>query len=257
GESFANALRAFQSQNGLPVSGDLDAATFEKLTQDAEPALIDYTISAKDVAGPFSDKIPRKFEKKARLKRLGYTGPAEMLGERFHMSENLLAALNRGKDLDQPGTVITVANINVKPAALDAGVGKVEVDKTQKSVRVLAQDGKLLAFYPASIGSEEKPAPSGTLKVVRVAHNPTYVYNPEFGFKGVKAKTKLKIGPGPNNPVGLVWIALNEKSYGIHGAPEPEKVGKAASHGCIRLTNWDALALASMVKKGTVVDFSD
>jgi lipoprotein-anchoring transpeptidase ErfK/SrfK len=257
GENFAKALRVFQSRNGLPESGELDAATFEKLAQDAEPVLIDYTISAKDVAGPFSDKIPHKLEKKATLKRLDYTGPTEMLAERFHMSEDLLATLNRGKELDQAGTVITVANVNVKPVALDAAIGKVEVDKTQKSVRVLAQDGKLLAFYPASIGSEEKPAPSGTLKVVRVAHNPTYVYNPEFRFKGVKTKTKLKIAPGPNSPVGLVWIALDQKTYGIHGAPDPEKVGKAASHGCIRLTNWDALALARMVKKGTVVEFLD
>ena len=255
GENFANALRVFQSQNGLPASGELDAATFEKLTQDAGPVMIEYTISAKDVAGPFSDKIPGKFEKKARLKRLDYTGPAEMLAERFHMSEDLLAALNRGKDFDQAGTVITVANVNVKPAALDAAIGKVEVDKGQKSVRALAPDGKLLAFYPASVGSEEKPAPSGTLKIVRVAHSPTYVYNPEFRFRGVKAKRKLKIAAGPNNPVGVVWIALDQKSYGIHGAPEPDRVGKAASHGCVRLTNWDALALARMVKKGTVVEF--
>jgi lipoprotein-anchoring transpeptidase ErfK/SrfK len=257
GENFVNALRMFQSQNGLPASGELDAATFEKLAQDADPVMIDYTISAKDVAGPFSEKIPGKFEKKATLKRLDYTGPAEMLAERFHMSQDLLAALNRGKALDQAGTVITVANVSVKPAALDAAVGKVEVDKAHKVLRVLAADGKLLALYPASIGSEEKPAPSGTLKVVRIAHNPTYVYNPEFRFKGVKAKSKLKIAAGPNNPVGVVWIALDQKTYGIHGAPDPEKVGKAASHGCVRLTNWDALALARMVKKGTVVEFLD
>jgi len=111
--------------------------------------------------------------------------------------------------------------------------------------------------YPASIGSEEKPAPSGTLKVARVAKNPTYTYNPDFQFRGVKAKEEFKIAPGPNNPVGSVWIALNEKTYGIHGTPDPEKVGKVASHGCVRLTNWDALALAGMVKKGTLVEFLD
>jgi lipoprotein-anchoring transpeptidase ErfK/SrfK len=255
GENFANALRVFQDQNGLPASGELDAVTFEKLAQDGEPVMIDYTLTAKDVAGPFSDKIPSKFEEQARLKRLDYTGPAEMLAERFHMSEDLLTEVNHGKDFDQAGTVITVANVNVKPVALTAPVGKIEVDKTQKSVRVLAQDGKLLALYPASIGSEEKPAPSGMLKVVRVAHNPTYVYDPEFRFKDVKAKSKLRIAAGPNNPVGAVWIALDQKSYGIHGTAEPDKVGKAASHGCIRLTNWDALALARMVKKGTVVEF--
>ena len=134
-------------------------------------------------------------------------------------------------------------------------VGKIEVDKTRKSVRVLAPDGKLIAFYPASIGSEEKPAPSGTLKVVRVAQGPTYTYDPAFKFKGVKADGKLHIAAGPNNPVGSVWIALNQKTYGIHGTSEPSKVGKVDSHGCVRMTNWDALALAAMVRKGTVVVF--
>jgi lipoprotein-anchoring transpeptidase ErfK/SrfK len=122
-------------------------------------------------------------------------------------------------------------------------------------VRVLAPDGTLLALYPATIGSEEKPAPSGTLKVVRVARDPTYTYNPDFKFKGVKAKHELKIAPGPNNPVGSVWIALNQKTYGIHGTADPTKVGKVESHGCVRLTNWDALALAKMVRKGTPVVF--
>ena len=111
-------------------------------------------------------------------------------------------------------------------------------------MRVLAKDGALIASYPASIGSDDKPAPSGTLKVVRVAHGPTYTYDPAFKFKGVKADDKLHIAAGPNNPVGSVWIALDQKTYGIHGTSEPSKVGKVDSHGCVRMTNWDALALA-------------
>ena len=122
-------------------------------------------------------------------------------------------------------------------------------------MRALAPDGKLIAAYPASVGSEEKPAPSGKLKVVRVARGPTYTYNPDFKFQGVKADRELKIARGPNNPVGSVWIALNQKTYGIHGTAEPHKVGKVGSHGCVRLTNWDALALAKLVRKGTVVEF--
>jgi lipoprotein-anchoring transpeptidase ErfK/SrfK len=214
-----------------------------------------YTISARDVAGPFTEEIPENYEEKAKLERLDYTGPAQMLAERFHMDDALLRALNPGKALDQAGTVIVVANVTVKPAALRGRIGKIEVDKAEKSLRVLAPDGKLLAYYPASIGSEEKPAPSGTLKVERVAQHPSYTYNPAFRFKGVNAERELKIAPGPNNPVGVVWIALNQKTYGIHGTSEPEKVGKAASHGCVRLTNWDALALAGMVRKGTPVEF--
>jgi lipoprotein-anchoring transpeptidase ErfK/SrfK len=257
GENFSNALRAFQDQNGLKPTGELDIPTWEKLAQDADPAVIEYTITDADVKGPFTEDIPDKMEKKAHLKRLDYTSASEMLAERFHMDEDLLERLNRSKRLDQAGTEITVANVSVKPAALDTKVGKIEVDKTRKSLRVLSPEGKLIAMYPASIGSKEKPAPSGTLKVARVAKNPTYKYDPDFEFRGVKAKHEFTIAPGPNNPVGLVWIALNEKGYGIHGTPEPEKVGKSYSHGCVRLTNWDALALAKMVRKGTAVEFID
>ena len=255
GENFVNALRAFQERNGLTASGELDTLTWTRLTQDTEPALIEYTISRRDTAGPFTEEIPKSYEKKAELKRLDYTGVTEMLAERFHMDEDLLEQLNRGKNFDEAGTVIVIANVNTKPVALKTKVGKLEIDKTRKSVRVLALDGKLLALYPASIGSEEKPAPSGTLKVVRVARGPTYTYNPDFKFKGVKADRELKIAPGPNNPVGSVWIALNQKTYGIHGTSEPTKVGKVESHGCVRMTNWDALALAQMVRKGTPVVF--
>jgi len=257
GENFSNALRAFQDRNGLKASGELDPATWEKLAQDATPAVIEYTIAAADVKGPFADEIPDKYQDKAKLKRLDYTSAAEMLAERFHMDEDLLDRPNRGKKLDQAGTVITVANVNVKPVALNAKLGKIEVDKTRKLVRALGVDGKPIAVYPASIGSEEKPAPSGTLKVVRVAKGPTYTYDPDFKFKGVKADGKLHIAAGPNNPVGSVWIALNEKTYGIHGTSEPTKVGKVDSHGCVRMTNWDALALAAMVRKGTPVVFID
>ena len=257
GENFSNALRAFQEQNGLKESGELDTPTWEKLGQDAEPAVIEYTITEGDVKGPFADDIPAKMEQQAKLKRLDYTSAGEMLAERFHMDEDLLERLNRGKKLDAAGTTITVANVNGKPAALKAKLGKIEVDKSRKIVRALGPDGDLIAVYPGSIGSEEKPAPSGTLKVARVAKNPTYTYNPDYKFRGVKAKEEFKIAPGPNNPVGVVWIALNAKGYGIHGTPDPEKVGKSYSHGCVRLTNWDALALAAMVKKGTPVEFFD
>ena len=254
GDNFANALRAFQLQSGLNASGELDAATWKKLTESADPALIEYTISAADTKGPFAGEIPESYEKKAELKRLDYTGPQELLAERFHMDEELLRDLNRGRSFDRPGTVIAVANVNVKPVALRAKAVKLEVDKTRKSVRVLA-DGRLIAAYPASIGSDDKPAPSGKLKIVRVARGPSYSYNPEFKFRGVKADRELKIAAGPNNPVGVVWISLNEKTYGIHGTAEPAKVGKVDSHGCVRMTNWDALALAGLVRKGTVVEF--
>jgi lipoprotein-anchoring transpeptidase ErfK/SrfK len=176
-----------------------------------------------------------------------------MLAERFHMDEEALEELNRGKKFDKEGTVVLVAN--VKRAPEKARVTKLEVHKSDNLVQAFDKSGKLIASYPASVGSEEKPAPSGTLKVTRVAKNPTYTYDPKFEFKGVKATEKVTIAPGPNNPVGVVWIALSEKSYGIHGTAEPSRVGKVDSHGCVRLTNWDALALARMVRPGTLVAF--
>jgi lipoprotein-anchoring transpeptidase ErfK/SrfK len=128
------------------------------------------------------------------------------------------------------------------------------VDKSQRTVRALDGGGKLISFYPASVGSEERPAPSGTLSIRSVAENPTYHYTPKLNFKGVKTKKPFTIAAGPNNPVGNTWIDLGD-GYGIHGTPEPQKIGKTESHGCVRLTNWDAQALGKMVHKGIKVDF--
>jgi lipoprotein-anchoring transpeptidase ErfK/SrfK len=257
GDNFANALRAFQKKNALNETGKLDQDTWNKLAPGSEPVLIAYTIRAADLKGPFADEIPAKYQDKAKLKRLDYTSATEMFAERFHMDQEFFQELNRGKAMDQVGTAILVANVDVKPVALGAKAAKLEVDKQNNIVRVLAKDGSLLGTYPASVGSEAKPAPSGTLKVVRIARNPTYTYDPEFKFRGVKADEKLHIAAGPNNPVGSVWIALDQKSYGIHGAAEPSRVGKVDSHGCVRMTNWDALALAKIVRKGMPVQFID
>jgi lipoprotein-anchoring transpeptidase ErfK/SrfK len=257
GDNYANALRAFQRKNALEQTGKLNKETWNKLAQGGEPALIEYTITAADVKGPFADEIPEKYQDKAKLKRLDYISAAEMLAERFHLDQGFLEEINRGLALDKAGTAILVANVNVKPVGLGPRPAKLEVDKQNNAVRVLAKDGTLLAAYPASVGSEAKPAPSGTLKVVRIARNPTYTYDPEFKFKGVAADEKLHIAAGPNNPVGSVWIALDQKTYGIHGTSEPSKVGKVDSHGCVRMTNWDALALAKVVRKGMPVEFID
>jgi lipoprotein-anchoring transpeptidase ErfK/SrfK len=254
GSNFANALRAFQQHHELAASSTLDAPTWSKLTEGASDAvLIEYVITADDVKGPFAEEIPDSFEKKAALKRLGYTGAAELLAERFHMDEDLLEDLNPKKELDKPGTTIVVANVKQAPPKLQ--VTRIVVEKGKRTLRAFDPEGRLVGFYPASIGSDERPPPSGTLKITRVVHNPFYVYDPRFRFDGVNAKTRLKIAPGPNNPVGSVWMNLNERSYGIHGTAEPSKIGKTYSHGCVRLTNWDARRLAAMVKKGTTVEF--
>ena len=171
------------------------------------------------------------------------------------MDQDLLKELNPGKRFDEAGTTVIVAAVDLDKKTAPEKADRLEVDKARHQLRVLAKDGHVMAVYPASIGSDEKPAPDGTLKVTRVVNWPNYTYDPDYRFKGVDAREKLTVQPGPNNPVGAVWIDLNLDSYGIHGTPEPEKVGKSYSHGCIRLTNWDAEKLAAMVRKGTEVAF--
>jgi lipoprotein-anchoring transpeptidase ErfK/SrfK len=258
GENVQNAIKAFEKAHDLKVDGKLDEELWTKLTEtSSDPVLIEYTISEEDVKGPFTEKIPDKLEDQAKLDRLGYTSTEELLAEKFHMDEDLLKELNPGKSLDKAGTAITVANVDAETSGEPGKVAKIEVVKSEHVLRALAEDGSLIAVYPASIGSEEKPAPSGTHQVKGIAKSPTYTYNPEYAFKGVSAKEKFVVKPGPNNPVGSVWIDLSVESFGIHGTPHPAKVGKAYSQGCVRLTNWDVEELAKMVKKGAEVTFLD
>ena len=255
GENFRKAISAYQTQMSLPVTGRLDQATWDRLTAGAPVPLKSVEISKADVDEPFTRTIPVDFEAQSKLKRMGYHDIREKLGERHHMSVPLLRALNSGSTF-AAGQRVVVADVGEgKPTDK---VAKVVVDKAGRDVEALAADGRLIAYYPASIGSGEKPAPTGDYVIQRIARNPDYTYFPKFHFKGVKAKTAFTIAPGPNNPVGLVWMDLSaEGGYGIHGTPDPEAVGKTQSHGCIRLTNWDALNLATMVDKNTPVSFGD
>ena len=256
GENVRQAIAAFQKARGLRADGKLDQATFAKLLETgSEPALIEYKIAESDVKGPFIVSMPKDLEHMAELDHLGYAGPLDLLSEKFHVSEALLRALNPGQPFDAAGATITVPN--VRAPRTSGKVVKIEVDKPGKALRAFGPGGELVAYYPASVGSKEKPAPSGTYRVRRTVFNPTYTYDPIFAFKGVKAKEKGEIAEGPNNPVGSVWIDLSKPSYGIHGTAHPETIGKSESHGCVRLTNWDATELAHMVSKATVVVFLD
>ena len=190
---------------------------------------------------------------KAQLTRMSYTSTAEMLAERFHMDEGYMKAINPGADFSMPGTVITVANPGQNRKA---DVSLIIVDKTAGQVRAYTADGSLVAAYPATIGSTDLPSPSGTVTVERIAHDPSYTYNPKINFKQGNNDHVLTVPPGPNGPVGNVWIALSKPTYGIHGTPEPSRIGKSNSHGCVRLTNWDANELAQMIKPGVTVKFT-
>jgi lipoprotein-anchoring transpeptidase ErfK/SrfK len=272
GDNYRNSVRAFQEINGLTVTGNLDALTWKALApSDAAPVLKAYTISDADVAGPYTKAIPTNLEAMAKLPGLSYTSPLAELAERFHVAQSLLQRLNPLADFKRAQSEIMVADVpdmklrrgrhsvQAVPPTDNGGpiAARIVVDKSARNVRAYDQDGRLLAFYAATIGSEEKPAPSGVFKVNGVYWNPEYHYDPKFAWKDVKIKRKLTVEPGPNNPVGLVWIDLTAPSYGIHGTPAPEDIGHTESHGCIRLTNWDADDLAAMARPGTVVSFED
>jgi lipoprotein-anchoring transpeptidase ErfK/SrfK len=254
GENFKKALAAFAADARISA-GDLNKEVWDKLVAaESGPIVVDYTLREADVRGPFVEKMPRKFEALKNLPALDYTSARERLAERFHISEALLGELNPGQKFERAGDTIRV--IDVAKPALPNRVTRIEVDKGTQMLRAFDENGVNLATYPVTVGSGDKPAPSGTLKVTSVNKNPTYRYNPEYAFKGVKARNAFTINPGPNNPVGLVWIGLSSEGYGIHGTPEPGKVSKSESHGCVRLTNWDALQLADAVRKGVSVEFT-
>jgi lipoprotein-anchoring transpeptidase ErfK/SrfK len=260
GENVEIALAAFRKAHQLDgPKKPIDEATLKRLAEVAreaeEPVLIEYKITEDDVKGPFTTTIPDGLEEQGTLDRLGYRGASELLAEKFHMDEDFLKELNPGKEFAKAGTAIMVANVKSADPAQRGSVKRIEVDKALKQLRAYGEGDKLLAVYPATIGSAARPAPTGEHKVKGVATNPDYTYNPEYKFEGVKTDKPFTIAPGPNNPVGSVWIELSKDGYGIHGTPEPDVIGKSASHGCVRLTNWDAGHLAAMVKPGVVVTF--
>ena len=222
GENFKKALLAFEAEQGLPSTGQLNEEVWQKLTAtSSEPVLEKYTLSDDDLRGPFVKNIPKKMEDMKDLPSLGYTGAQEKLAEKFHMSEELLGALNPGEQFDTAGRTVVVAS--KLGGELPAKASRLEVDKTRQTVKVFDRSDKLLAVYPATVGSTEKPAPSGRLKVRGVSKNPTYRYNPDYAFKGVRSTQPFTIRPGPNNPVGArldrtfsrrrLWYSRNARPF--------------------------------------------
>jgi lipoprotein-anchoring transpeptidase ErfK/SrfK len=248
GENVEKAIAALEEMAGLPVDGRIDSDLLEHLP-DGPPITRRYTIVAEDAEGVVGD-VPDDFSQMAEMEFLGFETVAEKLAERFHMDEDLLAVLNPAATY-AAGEELVVVDPGL-PAAGE--VSHIVADKTVRQVKAFAADGRLLAAYPATIGSTEEPSPAGTHLVAAIAPMPDYTYDPEVFQQGDNTEV-LKIPPGPNGPVGSVWIDLTEPRFGIHGTPEPSQIDKTQSHGCIRLTNWDAEELAEMVSEGVPVEF--
>ena len=212
------------------------------------PEVVTHRITKADVAGPFVD-VPQDMMEKAALPALGYQTPIEALAEKFHVSPKLLTRLNAGKRF-KAGTAIKVPN--VQRAELPKAA-RVVVDASERAVTIEDAGGCTIARYPATIGSENDPLPVGEWIVKEKSIDPAFAYNPDLFWDADPTHSKARIAPGPNNPVGRVWIGLSKEHYGIHGTAEPANIGRTESHGCIRLTNWDALELAKAVSVGMPV----
>jgi lipoprotein-anchoring transpeptidase ErfK/SrfK len=261
GANFSHALAALQAAKQLTASGQPDCDTWRALGGDsAEPTTTSYTITDQDVKGPFEKRIPPKLADQAKLDALGYQSLTEMIAERFHAAPALIAQLNHGAAMTAGSTItvpaVTPFDPNAKPVhdAANDGVA-IQVSRDESALRATRADGSLVFFAPVSSGSIHDPLPPGSWKVTGVGWHPVFHYNPNLFWDAKPKDEKAAIKPGPNNPVGVVWIALNLEHYGLHGTPEPGNIGHTESHGCVRMTNWDAAHVAALVKPGTAVTF--
>jgi lipoprotein-anchoring transpeptidase ErfK/SrfK len=253
GTNTIRALLGFRSARNLPSGVGVDDPVWKGLNQDNQPALISYTMTRNDLKGPFV-RVPVDMMAKARLPHLGYASPLDEIAEKFHISPVLLQKLNPGKTFRAVGEEILVPNVLTQA---NAQAARVVVSRSDSTVTAFDDSGKIIAQYPATTGSDHDPLPIGEWKITGVSRNPKFHYNPELFWDAKPEHAKATIAAGPRNPVGLVWMDLSKEHYGIHGTPAPSRIGLSESHGCIRLTNWDALELAGMVKPGTPAILQD
>jgi len=249
GTNVMGAIKGFRAARGRPAGASIDADVWKALNADTSAALIEYTLSDDDEKGPFV-QVPANMMLKAKLMFLGYGSALEAIAEKFHIGPALLQQLNPGTNFNKAGQKIYAPNVLTQ---LSVKAARVVVSKSESTVRVLDEMGNVIAQYPCTSGSEHDPLPIGEWSVTGVFKNPKFNYNPDLFWDAKPKDSKATIAPGPNNPVGVVWIDFSKEHYGIHGTPSPGQIGHAESHGCIRLTNWDAMELAGLVGKGTPI----
>jgi len=276
GKSLVSALKGFQEARGLKITGEIDPATLSALHQYRTwRPTVTLVLTADDLAGPFTNPLPHDPQAQAKLPELGYKDPMEKLGERYHTKPSVIVELNSPTTKLAPGVKVvfpnsvpqsrdydaklpekwraTLSGLNVDARQPEAA--KVVVDKSDEVLRVLDKNGRLIAQFAATMGSSHDPLPLGTWKIYGADYNPVYRYNPKLFWDAKKGAKGAMLPPGPNGPVGVVWLDLSKEHYGIHGTPSPETIGRAESHGCVRLTNWDVARLAMMIKPGTPAVF--
>ena len=260
GKNSAIAVYWFQRENGLPPTGDVDQQTFTALANRGgnAPTLERYTITEDDANGPFKS-IPEDVYEKAKLDCLCYESLVEMLAERFHMSIELLEMMNPEVKFTNAaaGTSIRVPNVRKPTPENTNDLAAVHVSVKGWYLHGLDASGNILFHAPTTLGSDYDPSPNETTKLVAIAHDPHFHYQPKLFHEVPDSDPEANLEPGPNSPVGVVWMALSKKHFGIHGTAFPETIGYASSHGCVRLTNWDARDLSHRVQKGLEVRFID